>query len=72
MRIIGMDTRKLAVFSHRADLGVGDGIASQGQARERVSAGRQSMISGRNVAVIDDGFASLGQAVELASRTGDG
>ena len=67
-----MDTRKLVVFSHRIVFGVGVGIANQGQARELVSAGRQSIIFGRDAAVSDDGFASLGQAAELASRTGEG
>ena len=66
-----MDTRKLATFSHRTALRVGVGIANQGQARERISAGRQSMIFGPDEAVVGDGFASLGQAAELASRTGE-
>ena len=68
---ISMDTRKPAVFLHRTDLGVGVGIANQGQARERVSAGRQSTIFGPDEAVVDDGVASLGQAAELASRAGE-
>ena len=71
MQIIDINTWKLATFSHRTDLAVGVGIANQGQATERTSAGRQSTIFGPNEAVIDDSFASFGQAAELASRIGE-
>ena len=53
---------------HWIDVSVGVRIAKQGQPRERMSAGCQSMILGPNEAMNDDGFASLGQVAELASR----
>ena len=62
---------KPMMLSHRNDLGVGVGIANQRQARERVSSGRQSMTLVPNDAVNEDGFASSGQAAELASRAGE-
>lgn len=59
------------MLSHRTVLGVEVGNANQGQPTERMSAGSQRMIFVPNEAVIDDGFASLGQAADLASRVGE-